>query len=508
MYNGWVGGASTPVGRRRARLGRDALRRRPRCPHRGRRGHPGRPRGGGRGPAPGRRGPAHRRARPPGRGPAARTRPASSSPRRASPPRRWPGAGTWPPPPWPATGTPARCPRRPRPGPSYARLIEYLVGRRHRRVPADAGRGTGPRRRPAGARVAQGRGRPRHRVPGRHHRGGHVRHRRRPPPRPGGRALHDLREEPRRRGHLVRERLSGLPGGRPQPRLQLLLRPDRRLAAVLLHPGRAPGLLPDLPGPPRPAPSTSASAPRWPGPPGTRTRRPGRSGSSARTGSRRRPATRAWSAPWASSTGPTGRTSTASTGSPASTSTPPSGTTASTSPASGWPSSAPGPAPPSSSRPSPSRPPSWTSSSAPPRGSSPRPTYHDELDEGLRWVLEHVPGYARWDRLWLFWRTLEGLGADGRGGPRRGTRASCRSACPTTSSASCSPPTCSWSSPIRSCWRRSCPTTRPWPSASCGTTGSGPGPSPGTTSTWSPPASPRSPRRACAPTTASSTRPT
>jgi 4-hydroxyacetophenone monooxygenase len=40
----------------------------------------------------------------------------------------------------------------------------------------------------------------------------------------------------------------------------------------------------------------------------------------------------------------------------------------------------------------------------------PTPTYHDELDDGLRWVLEHVPGYARWDRLWLFWRSLEGLG--------------------------------------------------------------------------------------------------
>ena len=40
----------------------------------------------------------------------------------------------------------------------------------------------------------------------------------------------------------------------------------------------------------------------------------------------------------------------------------------------------------------------------------PTPTYHDELHEGLRWVLDHVPGYARWDRLWLFWRSLEGLG--------------------------------------------------------------------------------------------------
>jgi 4-hydroxyacetophenone monooxygenase len=39
----------------------------------------------------------------------------------------------------------------------------------------------------------------------------------------------------------------------------------------------------------------------------------------------------------------------------------------------------------------------------------PTPSYHDELPEGLRWVLRHVPGYARWDRVWLFWRMLEGL---------------------------------------------------------------------------------------------------
>jgi 4-hydroxyacetophenone monooxygenase len=40
---------------------------------------------------------------------------------------------------------------------------------------------------------------------------------------------------------------------------------------------------------------------------------------------------------------------------------------------------------------------------------APTPNYHDELPEGLRWVVRHVPTYARWDRLWLFWRTHEGL---------------------------------------------------------------------------------------------------
>jgi 4-hydroxyacetophenone monooxygenase len=39
----------------------------------------------------------------------------------------------------------------------------------------------------------------------------------------------------------------------------------------------------------------------------------------------------------------------------------------------------------------------------------PTPNYHDDLPDGLRWVLRHVPDYARWDRLWLFWRTHEGL---------------------------------------------------------------------------------------------------
>ncbi|MFP5326757.1 MAG: flavin-containing monooxygenase [Acidimicrobiia bacterium] len=39
----------------------------------------------------------------------------------------------------------------------------------------------------------------------------------------------------------------------------------------------------------------------------------------------------------------------------------------------------------------------------------PTPNNHDELPDGVRWVLRHVPAYARWDRLWLFWRTHEGL---------------------------------------------------------------------------------------------------
>jgi 4-hydroxyacetophenone monooxygenase len=35
--------------------------------------------------------------------------------------------------------------------------------------------------------------------------------------------------------------------------------------------------------------------------------------------------------------------------------------------------------------------------------------YHDDLPSNLRWVLRHVPEYARWDRLALFTRLQEGL---------------------------------------------------------------------------------------------------
>jgi 4-hydroxyacetophenone monooxygenase len=39
----------------------------------------------------------------------------------------------------------------------------------------------------------------------------------------------------------------------------------------------------------------------------------------------------------------------------------------------------------------------------------PVPTYQHDLPDSLRWLLRHVPGYARWDRLWVFARTQEGL---------------------------------------------------------------------------------------------------
>jgi 4-hydroxyacetophenone monooxygenase len=35
------------------------------------------------------------------------------------------------------------------------------------------------------------------------------------------------------------------------------------------------------------------------------------------------------------------------------------------------------------------------------------PNYHDDLPDGTRWLLEHVPGFANWDRVWIFWRSHE-----------------------------------------------------------------------------------------------------
>jgi 4-hydroxyacetophenone monooxygenase len=39
----------------------------------------------------------------------------------------------------------------------------------------------------------------------------------------------------------------------------------------------------------------------------------------------------------------------------------------------------------------------------------PTPNYQDDLPDGMRWLLRHVPDYARWDRLWVFWKMHEGL---------------------------------------------------------------------------------------------------
>jgi 4-hydroxyacetophenone monooxygenase len=39
----------------------------------------------------------------------------------------------------------------------------------------------------------------------------------------------------------------------------------------------------------------------------------------------------------------------------------------------------------------------------------PTPEYHADIPAGTHWLLNHVPYYAKWFRLWMFWRTAEGL---------------------------------------------------------------------------------------------------
>ncbi len=39
----------------------------------------------------------------------------------------------------------------------------------------------------------------------------------------------------------------------------------------------------------------------------------------------------------------------------------------------------------------------------------PVPHYHDDVPEGLFWLLTHVPHYANWYRFWFFWNMTDGL---------------------------------------------------------------------------------------------------
>ena len=39
----------------------------------------------------------------------------------------------------------------------------------------------------------------------------------------------------------------------------------------------------------------------------------------------------------------------------------------------------------------------------------PTPDYHDAVTDHQLWLFEHLPSYTHWFRLWLFWRTHEGL---------------------------------------------------------------------------------------------------
>jgi 4-hydroxyacetophenone monooxygenase len=39
----------------------------------------------------------------------------------------------------------------------------------------------------------------------------------------------------------------------------------------------------------------------------------------------------------------------------------------------------------------------------------PSPQYTDEISPAVRWLRQNVPGYANWNRFWIFWRNVEGL---------------------------------------------------------------------------------------------------
>jgi len=39
----------------------------------------------------------------------------------------------------------------------------------------------------------------------------------------------------------------------------------------------------------------------------------------------------------------------------------------------------------------------------------PVPHYHEDVPEGVKWLLEHVPYYDKWYRFWLFWMSTEGF---------------------------------------------------------------------------------------------------
>ncbi len=39
----------------------------------------------------------------------------------------------------------------------------------------------------------------------------------------------------------------------------------------------------------------------------------------------------------------------------------------------------------------------------------PTPNYHDKVEDGKKWLLKHVPYYAKWYRFWLWWMLTDGI---------------------------------------------------------------------------------------------------
>ncbi len=52
----------------------------------------------------------------------------------------------------------------------------------------------------------------------------------------------------------------------------------------------------------------------------------------------------------------------------------------------------------------------------------PTPDYHDDVGEGQKWLLKHVPFYAQWYRFWMFWMLTDGIYADVQADPNWTTR--------------------------------------------------------------------------------------
>ncbi|MGZ5940367.1 MAG: flavin-containing monooxygenase [Rhizomicrobium sp.] len=47
----------------------------------------------------------------------------------------------------------------------------------------------------------------------------------------------------------------------------------------------------------------------------------------------------------------------------------------------------------------------------------PTPNYHDKVGDGMKWLLKHVPFYAKWYRFWLFWMLTDGIYASVQADP-------------------------------------------------------------------------------------------
>lgn len=49
---------------------------------------------------------------------------------------------------------------------------------------------------------------------------------------------------------------------------------------------------------------------------------------------------------------------------------------------------------------------------------APTPNYHENVGEGQKWLLKHVPFYAQWYRFWLFWMLTDGIYAAVQNDPK------------------------------------------------------------------------------------------